>query len=980
MIVREKALTVGDERFEVFGLATRDAGAHAGAHAGACGSFYCAPVVGGKPAPGERAPIRSDGATVEFDRPVECFERNRHSSDLERVAQQERVRIDRVAHQCRGEFGGRQGVGVACCRGFAYGRFHGVEGKVQVRVGREVGRRCHVGVQHRGGAALREFGEGLEARAHHRVAPDQEVGRSVSDARGEEVVGAFRDADVARHGTVLLGKARHVELRRPLALEVGCHAQDRPDGDDSGSADAGDEHVPGLVAGREFRKRQFGEGFFSDLDGISSRPSQAAAGDGDEARAVALHAREVLVARRLVDPALAAVLGFDGFHRDAVALHRAVAAALAHEFVDHDAPVRIGEFSAFAQPPRLGGARLVVDQRRHPGNVAQFRLDAVQVVPVVHADSARKGARGVLRGFIGEHLDASDPLGVQLAHDFGSGDLALDRFSFDGLSTGHRDGAVHEDLERDVHVGGHAGPDGQEARVEVGAVSHVLEDVRHFDERRLADPVRPFAAHVRGAVGAPAREPGGHAVTTDAPERDGALGHHGGCVVRAAGAERRHPCQGRGGCDGGRVRKRPQVTRVVPELALEPAEHEPCNEIRREFAFVGDEGRSGFVVLPDQARTIRLVVENARELLLDERSFLLDHQDVLEVPAERDGARRFEGPAECDLVDRNAEFRRPRLVDAELLERLAHVEVGLARGDDAQPAAGRVDHDPVESVGAHVGLGGGEFHLEELPLDFQQRIAAADVVVSFRERELRIDGSDAVRPHQDRGAAVDGVCDALEPHPATGVAGERPAVESQVDVVLDVGWIEDGNPAVDEGLLALVGDRGGLGAGIVSAECQHAAVARCPGVVRVLDRVGGTVDAGAFSVPDAEDTGVFRAFPGHRLLGAPDGGGGEVLVHARLEVHPVPFQELACLPQGQVIPAERRAAIAGNEARGRQSRGFVPLPLHEGQAHQGLHAGQVHASALAPVAVVQLVGGVEGCGGFGHARSRASIVGGVPAS
>src|SRR3546814_14085986 len=82
--------------------------------------------------------------------------------------------------------------------------------------------------------------------------------------------------------------------------------------------------------------------------------AQAAAVHGDEAGAEAVHAGEVLVAGRLVDGALAAELGFHRHHRDAVGLHRAVAAALADQLVDEDAFGRIGIASALTAAAFLG--------------------------------------------------------------------------------------------------------------------------------------------------------------------------------------------------------------------------------------------------------------------------------------------------------------------------------------------------------------------------------------------------------------------------------------------------------------------------------------------------------------------------------------------------------------------------------------------------------------------------------------------------
>ncbi len=127
------------------------------------------------------------------------------------------------------------------------------------------------------------------------------------------------------------------------------------------------------------------------------RLAQRPAGHGDEARAVAFDAREVLVAARLVDAALAAELGLDRLDRDAVALHRAIAAALADQLVDHDAAIGVGELAALAQAPRLGRAGLVVDERRYAGRLAQLLLHAVELVAVVQRDAVRKHALRELR-------------------------------------------------------------------------------------------------------------------------------------------------------------------------------------------------------------------------------------------------------------------------------------------------------------------------------------------------------------------------------------------------------------------------------------------------------------------------------------------------------------------------------------------------------------------------------------------------------
>ena len=122
-----------------------------------------------------------------------------------------------------------------------------------------------------------------------------------------------------------------------LAFEMRRHADQRADRDDAGAADAGDQNAVGLgdVRGSAVGGSG-GSSSSAEIAGLRASGS-APPCDGDEARAEALEAGEILVAARLVDGALAAELGLDRLHRDAVRLLRAIAAALAHQLVDEDA-------------------------------------------------------------------------------------------------------------------------------------------------------------------------------------------------------------------------------------------------------------------------------------------------------------------------------------------------------------------------------------------------------------------------------------------------------------------------------------------------------------------------------------------------------------------------------------------------------------------------------------------------------------------
>ena len=140
----------------------------------------------------------------------------------------------------------------------------------------------------------------------------------------------------------------------------------------------------------------------------------------------------------------------------------------------------------------------------------------------------------------------------------------------------------------------------------------------------------------------------------------------------------------------------------------------------------------------------RLVIESVRQLLLDDRAFLLEHQQLLVTTTERERRIRLERPDHADLVEPDAERPSPTLVDAELAQGLAHIQVGLARGDDAEGAPLAVEHDTVESIGAREGLRGGQLEVDEPTLHRQrEEIAAPTVETARRHLDIRPAGRSA---------------------------------------------------------------------------------------------------------------------------------------------------------------------------------------------------------------------------------------------
>ncbi|MHC2839577.1 hypothetical protein ACVINU_002511 [Bradyrhizobium diazoefficiens] len=91
------------------------------------------------------------------------------------------------------------------------------------------------------------------------------------------------------------------------------------------------------------------------------------------------------------------------------------------------------------------------------------------------------------------------------------------------------------------------------------------------------------------------------------------------------------------------------------------------------------------------------------------------------------------------------------------------------------------------------------------------------------------------------------------------------------------------------------------------------------------------------------------------LLRAEHGGCREVLVHGRKEFDAVPLEALLDAPQLEIDAAERRAAIAGDEAGGVETAHTVALRLVECDADDGLRTREEDAAVLAVVAVGELV-------------------------
>ena len=398
--------------------------------------------------------------------------------------------------------------------------------------------------------------------------------------------------------------------------------------------------------------------------------------------------------------------------------------------------------------------------------------------------------------------------------------------------------------------------------------------------------------------------------------------------------------------------------------ALDPPRDHARDHRRRQFGGGGQQPVAVrahpfalFVELADHARThvVAPVVELLLQLVFDDLPLFLDHEDFLEPLGEVAHAFRLERPRHRDLVHANAHFGRIPLGDAEVVERLPHVGIALARRGDAQPRLGRIDDDLVQLVDAAVMQRRVDLVVLHPRFGVEEAVGPADRHAVGRQR--KVVGNDDLGPRRvdiHRRRALDRIGDALEADPAARVAGHRPAVQAEVQDFLHRRRIEHRDHRRRELVIRLVRQRRRFGRMVVAGQHQHAAVFRRAREVGVLEHVAATIDTRTLAVPHREHAIDLGARMQVDLLRAPDRRGGEILVQSRLELDVGAVQELLRLPQRLVERAQRRAAIAGDEAAGIQAGELVALPLQHQQADERLRAGQIDAAGFELVLVVEL--------------------------
>ena len=449
-------------------------------------------------------------------------------------------------------------------------------------------------------------------------------------------------------------------------------------------------------------------------------------------------------------------------------------------------------------------------------------------------------------------------------------------------------------------------------------------------------------------------------MAADAGHGAAAFGHAGRGVVRAAGAEigRALEAMGRRGQPRLLLAQphHPAAQIGIVRLFQQPLADGQRNLVRRQLARRLEQGAAILALLAQDARPAvgRHIVENVLQLRLDQPALFLHHQNLRQAGGKGGGPFRLQRPGHTDLVQPDAERGCPCLVDAQRVQRLAHIEIGFAGGGDAETRCGTVDKHAVQPVGPREGQ-----HRRHLvgvqPVFLRHRLVRpANAEPAFRTL-------DALGQHDpypvgidlDRGGTVHRVGHALHADPHAGIARHRPANQPVIQDFLDAGRVQHRHHRIDAGKFGLVRQGRGFADMIVAEQRQHTAMARGAGIVGMLEHVAGAVHPRPLAVPDGEHTVIQRVGEQVELLAAPDRGGRHLLIHAGLEIDVVVLQELLGFPELLVERAQRRAAIAGDEAAGVQPRCHIALALDHRQAHQRLCPGQVQPALLKRVFVVE---------------------------
>ena len=110
--------------------------------------------------------------------------------------------------------------------------------------------------------------------------------------------------------------------------------------------------------------------------------------------------------------------------------------------------------------------------------------------------------------------------------------------------------------------------------------------------------------------------------------------------------------------------------------------------------------------------------------------------------------------------------------------------------------------------------------------------------------------------------------------------------------------------------------------------------------------ISGSVDAGAFAVPDRKNALLVRGLIKIDLLGTEHRGRCEILIYTGMETDVGGVGEFFGLDERLIDASKRRSAVSRHESRGVEARDLVTPSLAKCEAHQSLGARNENAALL----------------------------------
>ncbi len=292
--------------------------------------------------------------------------------------------------------------------------------------------------------------------------------------------------------------------------------------------------------------------------------------------------------------------------------------------------------------------------------------------------------------------------------------------------------------------------------MKIRAIAQVGKDMALGREVLLAQPRHALAAHLAEGVGI-AVHPHRHVMAADARHRARSFRHARGGVVRTA---RTKPGlaffdqRGAAGLtlfrvDHGQARRNARAQRVGQVGFFEAGGNGAGDQRGRQLIPRGQQpaaARCGpfaaavfaFVELAEDARphVVAPVVQLFLERVFQDLALFLDDQDLLQTRGEFARVLRVQRPDAAHLQHADARLRTGRIVQPQVVQRLAHVQIRLAGRHDAEVRVGRVQHHAVQLVGAHIGQRRVPLVVQQPRLLRQRRVRPADVQPARRQAVL----------------------------------------------------------------------------------------------------------------------------------------------------------------------------------------------------------------------------------------------------